>query len=92
MPQKLAAKQSHNSDFSHVMLAGDQVYSTEVQRWCPDRQCFAASQDQLPTGQADVFEVYAPVQLPFATEQWTSGNPDRPYPLAPLLIKAQSVT
>ena len=43
-----------------MLLAGDQVYSTEVQRWCPDRQCFAASQDQLPTGQADVFEVYAP--------------------------------
>ena len=42
-----------------MLLPGDQVYSTEVRRWCPDRQCFAASQDQLPTGQADVFEVYA---------------------------------
>lgn len=37
--------------------AGNQVYSTEVQRWCPDRECFAATKDQLPTGQADVFEV-----------------------------------
>lgn len=37
--------------------AGNQVYSTEVQRWCPDRDCFAATQDQLPTGQADLFEV-----------------------------------
>lgn len=37
--------------------AGDQIYSTEVQRWCPDRDCFAGTQDQLPTGQADVFEV-----------------------------------
>lgn len=39
------------------MPAGNQVYSTEVQRWCPDRECFAATQDQRPTGQADVLKV-----------------------------------
>ncbi len=51
---------SLNRDAVCLLLAGDQVYSTEVQRWCPDRQCFAASQDQLPTGLADMFEVHAP--------------------------------
>ncbi len=51
---------SLNRDAVCLLLAGDQVYSTEVQRWCPDRQCFAASQDQLPTGLTDMFEVRAP--------------------------------
>lgn len=57
---KIGCQTSFNRDALHMLLAGDQVYSTEVRRWCPDRQCFAASQDQLPTGQADVFEVHAP--------------------------------
>ncbi|KAL3152518.1 hypothetical protein ABBQ32_001551 [Trebouxia sp. C0010 RCD-2024] len=43
--------------YSHAGPISDQIYSTEVQRWCPDRDCFAGTQDQLPTGQADVFEV-----------------------------------
>ncbi|KAL0022923.1 hypothetical protein WJX77_008050 [Trebouxia sp. C0004] len=54
--------------YSHVGPIGDQVYSTEVRRWCPDRQCFAASQDQLPTGQADMFEVLNKVGLLGASE------------------------
>lgn len=32
------------------------MYSTEVQRWCPDRQAFASRQDTLPTGQAHTLE------------------------------------
>ena len=56
---KIGRHTSSSRDALCMLLAGDQVYSTEVRRWCPDRQCFAASQDQLPTGQADVFEVCA---------------------------------
>lgn len=50
--------------------AGDQIYSTEVQRWCPDRDCFAATQDQLPTGQADVFEVCTSLQVYSSISTW----------------------
>lgn len=37
--------------------AGDSVYSTEVQRWCPNRQAFASKQDTLPSGHANTLEV-----------------------------------
>ena len=56
--QHLKLQPGHSCEDSWPELfAGDQVYTSEVQRWCPDRQCFAAINDQLPTGQADVFEV-----------------------------------
>jgi len=82
---KIGCQTSFNRDALHMLLAGDQVYSTEVRRWCPDRQCFAASQDQLPTGQADVFEVHAPrfsshLQLSSALV----GISNRPHPSASL--------
>lgn len=33
------------------------MYSTEVQRWCPDREAFAHKQDTLPSGHANTLEV-----------------------------------
>ena len=40
-----------------AICVGNEVYSDEVQRWCPDKQFFAHSQHQLPSGQANVIEV-----------------------------------
>ena len=40
-----------------AICVGNEVYSNEVQRWCPDKQFFAHSEHQLPSGQADVIEV-----------------------------------